>query len=97
MLPGEFFPHLLKEIADHVERFQVIQERIDRIVVRVQPRSTWIPEYVQYLQDKISKQIDEEMQIDIEVVEKIEVSASGKFRMTINRIPPEERPWALSE
>lgn len=97
MLPGEFFPHLLKEISDHVERFQVIQERIDRIVVRVQPRSTWIPEYVQYLQDKISKQIDEEMQIDIEVVEKIEVSASGKFRMTINRIPPEERPWALSE
>jgi len=96
MLPGEFFPHLIKEISDHVERFQVVQERIDHIIVRVQPRPTWIPEYVEYLRDKISTQIDGEMQIDIKVVEKIKVSASGKFRTTMNRIPPEQRPWTLA-
>lgn len=91
MLPGEFFPHLMKEVEDSVERFQVVQPAIDRLIVRVVPKPKWSEATADYLRQHILKQVGVEMTIEFELVEAIETAASGKYRPTICLLPESQK------
>lgn len=91
MLPGEFFPHLMKEVAAQVERFQVVQTRLDALEVRVVPTPSWDAGTQAFLARQIQQQVGPGMEIRFSLVDRIETSASGKYRPTINLVPLEER------
>ena len=82
IVPGEFFPHLLKELPE-IRAFQIRQEALDRIRLfavldaELSPRSTAL------LLGEVEKVFGTGTQLTIERVERIPVLKSGKRRVTI--------------
>jgi phenylacetate-CoA ligase len=91
MLPGEFFPHLMKEVETTVERFQVVQPELERLIVKLVPRSGFDPTVTEYLRGHIQKQTGDEVTIEFELVNEIETSTSGKYRPTICLLPESQK------
>lgn len=84
VLPGEFFPHLLKDF-NNIRQFQVVQTAIDRVELKL------VAKYRD--QDKeaeivsvIQKQLGSSVSINLEFLEKIELTASGKTRVAVSLI-----------
>lgn len=85
-LPGEFFPHLLKD-SKFLRRFQVIQESLSELQLRVVVENGELSaEQESELRSLIASGIGPTMTLKIEVLEEIPVNATGKHRVTINRL-----------
>jgi phenylacetate-CoA ligase len=91
MLPGEFFPHLMKEVERSVDTFQVVQTAIDRLIVRLVPRAAYDPSVAEYLRGHIQSQVGDGVTIEFELVDSIAFSTSGKYRPTISMLPQSEK------
>lgn len=91
LLPGEFFPHLMKEVAREVERYQVVQTDVDRLELRVVPHASFSDATREYLIRQTQLRVGPEMRVSLSLVDGIVTSASGKYRPTLNLVPPEER------
>jgi phenylacetate-CoA ligase len=85
LIPGEFFPHLLKDFPA-VRRFQVVQEEADRVTVRLV--ATHLPkELHRQLEPAIRQRLGPGMRLEIERVEHIPLTAAGKLQVVVNRVP----------
>lgn len=83
-VPGEFFPHLLKEFAA-VRHFQVVQETPRDVRLRLvlgEPRASTI----EALRQAIGDVLGPEALLTIEVVDEIPLSRSGKLQVVVNRL-----------
>jgi phenylacetate-CoA ligase len=85
MLPGEFFPHLMKDIPG-VERFQVVQQRLDRLLIRIVPGASFDADAEHLLQSVLRRHLGGSMQIHIERVGDIPLTAAGKLRVTLSML-----------
>ena len=85
-LPGEFFPHLFKEIQG-VDRFQVVQKELDRLIIRIAANEAYRPQDTDFLLEKTRHVVGEQMQIEFEFVDRLEALPSGKLRLTVSEIP----------
>ena len=90
IIPGEFFPHLMKDIAA-VETFQVRQTREDRITIHVVKRSEPSEADMRYLRFEIDKVIGAGMTVEFRFVDEIALTPSGKRRVTVRDIPEPTR------
>ncbi len=83
---GEFFTHLFYH-EEWVETFQVIQEAVDEIRVKVVVRDDDdLPiERVDTIQNSIHEAMNE-CSVNFEFVESIERSDSGKYRYTVSKV-----------
>jgi phenylacetate-CoA ligase len=86
LLPGEYFPHLFKEVVGQVERFQAVQTAVDKLVIKVVRKPGYSEKTEAYLVDKIHAQVSEGLNISFEYMNAIETSVSGKYRPTISLI-----------
>ena len=86
ILPGEYFPHLIKDF-DEVSGYQVVQENYDEVIVRIILRNgAKKSESMQLLCEVIQKKLNYELQVKIEFVEYLEKTLSGKTLPVISRI-----------
>jgi phenylacetate-CoA ligase len=85
-LPGMFFPHLFKEISSYVEQFQIIQARIDELLVKIVPNSSYGPRQTEYLRRKIEEKLGPTIKVSFELVKIIPPEKSGKHRVTISKL-----------
>ena len=85
ILTGVFFPHLMKEFKE-VDRFQVIQESFDSLVVKIVPNPRYPNVPLNLIEQEIRKVIGTKMNLEIQLVDDIPLSPSGKFRITISKI-----------
>jgi phenylacetate-CoA ligase len=85
MLPGEFFPHLLKDIQG-VERFQVVQQRLDALSVRIVAGADYDHTAELLLTAMLRRHLGERMHISIEYVAEIPLTAAGKLRVTLSML-----------
>ena len=92
-LPGEFFPHLFKDFD--IRQFQVEQERLEHITVRLVRGPELSDGQIEYLLGKIREYTSGKLVVDLEFCEAIPASPSGKFRYTISRVTPRLRGAAL--
>jgi phenylacetate-CoA ligase len=89
LLHGEFFTHLFYKL-EGVRQFQVIQETREQLTIKIEPMSTFHQaEALRFLEDTIHQHGDPAFNITFEVVDRIPVSSSGKFRFTMSRVPLE--------
>lgn len=84
-VPGEFFPHLMKEFKG-VERFQVVQDELDHLEVKIIRNTRFSEAEYQCMQDEIRKIVGNEMRVDYTFVRDIPLTKTGKFRVTISTI-----------
>ena len=85
-LPGEFFPHLFKEVAG-VERFQVVQKELGRLILRILPNDAYSPSDTEFLLEKTRQVVGEQMRVEVEFVRAFPSLPSGKLRFTVSEIP----------
>ncbi len=84
-LPGEFFPHMFKELPA-VGRFQVVQDVPDAITVRV-VAAEWTPDDERWLRHEITVAAGPALAVAIERVADIPLTAAGKLRVVVNNVP----------
>lgn len=83
---GEYFTHLLYTVPQ-VKQFQIVQDKIDHVLVKlVMTDSVVDKSFVTALAENIKKVLGEAVQVDIEEVEEIPVSKSGKRAYTISHV-----------
>lgn len=89
LLHGEFFTHLFYKL-DGVRQFQVVQETREHLTIKIEPMSTFKKEEaLHFLEETIHQHGDAAFTLTFELVDKIPVASSGKFRFTISRVPVE--------
>jgi phenylacetate-CoA ligase len=83
-IPGEFFPHLVKDYPA-VRRFQVIQDRLDEITLKLVVSSDWSDALCESLVTRIRATIGFVAGLNVELVDDIPLSPSGKLQVVVNR------------
>lgn len=69
-----------------IQETQIVQERIDRLVVRVVRGKDFEPHMAQAVIDELKKRVGEAVTVDLVYVDRIERSSTGKFRSVVSRI-----------
>lgn len=90
IIPGEFFPHLMKDFAD-VTRFQVVQEKLDLLIVKIVPDGQLNATTKTIIEAEVRKKVGSTMVVQYEIVSEIPLTASGKYRVAISKISGEQR------
>lgn len=85
VLPGEFFPHLLKDVPG-VLRFQVVQVRRDRLQLKVVPGPEFGDDQERYVRREVARMLGPDMHIELARVDSIPLTRTGKFRVTVSEI-----------
>jgi phenylacetate-CoA ligase len=84
-IPGEVFPFLFKDQFE-VARYQAVQDRADRLVVKVQLRQEWPIAARTATVDALQKLVGSQMTVDLRMVDLIEEGPAGKLGLVLN-------PW----
>lgn len=90
ILPGEFFPHMLKDIAG-LRRFQVVQDSLDALDISIVRGAGFDESGLDYARREIAKVVGDSVDVRFHFVDDIPTSANGKFRVTISRLGEEGR------
>ena len=85
IVPGEFFPHLIKEF-DAVRQFQVIQKRLDWLQINLVLNRQDTTQQLEQLEQEVHRTLGNNIRVDIAQVQEIPGTASGKFRVSISEI-----------
>lgn len=70
-----------------VEESQIIQKEMDRIIIKIVPRKDYSEADTQHLVREMKNRLGEEVRIDIQIVDRLEQTKSGKFRWVISEVP----------
>jgi len=81
-IPGEFFPHLLKDIPE-VRRYQVKQETLNVVVISAVLSRPLSPGSQALLKSEVLKVLGPSVRCEIKEVPEITLLASGKHRVTV--------------
>lgn len=82
---GVFFPHLFKDFD--IVRYQVLQESLDEIDIRLVPGPGLTDEQRQFLLRTIHDYTKGELNVNFSTVDEIEPSPSGKHLFTVSKVP----------
>jgi phenylacetate-CoA ligase len=93
-LPGRSLHpyHVISTIRDGwdwIARFQLVQDRIDAIAVRVVPRVTPSPGSLERLREAVLARIGAGVAVRVDLVREIGRDAGGKFRVSHSLVGPE--------
>lgn len=86
LLPGEFFPHMLKDIAG-VRQFQVVQEHLESLSLNIVADEAFGSDQEAEIRREFGKVVGDSTRLEIHRVGDIPLTASGKRRVTISRLP----------
>ena len=75
----------LREMAN-IRQFQVVQETVDRVVVRIVPETSMSVEERRRVSQKVQAVLGAGVEITIDCVDTITPSASGKYRYVISNV-----------
>jgi phenylacetate-CoA ligase len=84
-VPGEFFPHLMKEYAA-IRRFQIVQEDLQSIQVRLVVNEQWNDSSRRSLEQQIRGVVGDSVELAIAVVDEIPLTRAGKLQVVVRRI-----------
>ncbi|MBL9120396.1 MAG: phenylacetate--CoA ligase family protein [Phycisphaerae bacterium] len=92
MIPGEFFPHLVKDFPA-VRRFQVIQESADLVRFRLQADGMAGADRAR-LERVVSESLGSNVRVIFEPVDAIALTPAGKLQVVVNRLAGPSREAA---
>ena len=80
-VPGEFFPHLIKEFPE-IRRFQVVQQVPEVITLKL-VAPFLLPQQQRRLLDAIHTCTGWDVKVDLQLVEQIPLTAAGKLKVVV--------------
>lgn len=81
---------------DRVEKSQIVQEALDRLLIRIVPRHGYGDADTRHLLSEMQRRVGQDMQIRVELVGDIPIGVSGKYRWVISKLPLEFRRGAVA-
>ena len=87
ILPGEFFPHMLKDVPG-VVRFQLVQRQLDRLDLAIVRGAGFNDASLASIRREVGKVLGESITLDCRFVDDIPLTPSGKLRVTVSELPP---------
>jgi phenylacetate-CoA ligase len=87
-LGGTFWTLFLRTAIEGIQQFQVVQESEKKIIIKIVVNESFKSKNIDVLTKKIHQYCGEDMQITLEVVDKIPLTKSGKFRFVISKVSP---------
>jgi len=87
LIPGEFFPHLIKDYRA-VRRFQVVQETPELIRLRLVVDENWTNQTARHLEDIVRQTLGPVVQFELMLVDEISLTQAGKLQVVINKTQP---------
>jgi phenylacetate-CoA ligase len=90
-IPGEFFPHLLKEFPA-VRRFQVVQESIQGIKILIEPGNGLHADVRSEVVKAVRATVGDDLEIELVRVDAIGLTGAGKLNVVVNRISANAGP-----
>lgn len=85
VIPGEFFPHLMKDFEE-VDKFQVIQEDIDGLTIKIVRRKEVSNDAMRSIRNDVVRIVGDKIKINFQFVPDIPLTQTGKFRVVISKI-----------
>jgi phenylacetate-CoA ligase len=87
VLPGEFFPHMLKDVPG-LERFQVVQRQLDQLDLAIVRGTGFDESSLAYIRREVAKVLGDSIELHCRFVDHIPLTPSGKLRVTVSELPP---------
>ncbi|KAF1007332.1 MAG: Phenylacetate-coenzyme A ligase [Luteibacter sp.] len=87
VLPGEFFPHMLKDVPG-LARFQLVQRRLDRLDLSIVRGRGFEDASLDYIRREVAKVLGDSAQLHCHFVDDIPLTRSGKLRVTVSELAP---------
>jgi phenylacetate-CoA ligase len=84
-IPGEFFPHLLKDYFG-IDRFQVVQDSPDAITLRLVANCKWSGEDLDSIKRQVRAVAGADVRFDVNLVDDIPLSPAGKLQVVVNAV-----------
>ena len=85
ILPGEFFPHMLKDVPG-LSRFQLVQRQLDRLELSIVRSGEFNDDSLAYIQRETAKVLGDSVVLDYRFVDDIPLTRSGKRRVTLSEL-----------
>lgn len=86
VLPGEFFPHMLKDV-DGLQRFQLVQRQLDRLDLSIVRGKGFDDASLAYIHREVGKVLGDSVALHCHFVDDIPLTPSGKLRVTVSELP----------
>lgn len=92
--PTVFFPYPFKDFKG-IKQFKVIQERRDKLTIQMVTEEGFLhaDRALEEAKDNVKRLFGEKMQVEFQVLEKINRDQSGKLRKIVTDIPIQEYAW----
>ena len=87
LLPGEFFPHMLKDVPG-LRRFQLVQRRLDRLELALVCDERFDDASMAYIRRELAKVVGDSVALECRIVDELPLTPSGKLRVTVSALPP---------
>ena len=87
IVPGEFFPHLVKDFPT-IRRFQVVQDDRHSIELRLVVNSEWNDSDRQSLERQVRNVVGPVVHLAIAIVDDIPLTRAGKLQVVVHRGRP---------
>lgn len=85
LVHGEYFTHLFYGL-EGVKQFQMVQETIDRVTLKIVPGNDFVPTVLDPVVFKIKQCLGADVIINIEICASSFIEVSGKFRFTVSKV-----------
>lgn len=86
-LPGEFFPHMLKDVPG-LARFQLVQRELDRLDLTIVRGDGFDDNSLAYIRREVGKVLGDSVQLQCHFTDDIPLTRSGKLRVTVSELAP---------
>ena len=83
---GTFWTLLLRTAVEGIKQFQVVQESINELNIKIVPDESFGDAQIDMLVDKIHEYLGGNMRVNFQVLDKIPPTKSGKFRFVISKV-----------
>jgi phenylacetate-CoA ligase len=90
LISSSTLTHPFKPLG-RVEKSQIVQEALDRLLIRIVPRPDYGEEDTRHLIREMQRRVGSDMRIEVVLVDDIPPGASGKYRWVISKVPLEFR------
>jgi phenylacetate-CoA ligase len=87
VLPGEFFPHMLKDVPG-LERFRLVQSRLDQLDLSIVRNKDFDDTSLAYIRREVNKVLGDSVALHCHFVDEIPLTPSGKLRVTVSELSP---------
>lgn len=72
---------------DCIEGSQIVQTAPDAVTVRIIPGAAYTAAHTRHLTSELRARLGEDMLIDVQMVDKLQTAANGKFKWVISHVP----------